>query len=169
MKFSFERAKAEGSTNKAKKAVFDNISRIDTPDAHTVILVLNNADGNFLFRMGENTAVILDPKSAATTATKPVGTGPFKFDDWKKGSSITLVKNDGYRDAAAVKMKKVTFRFINDPARERSFRQRRRAAEHVERRTSEVPEARQIRARFAAEGARPVLDLIKGRRARGTR
>lgn len=116
VKFSFERAKAEGSTNKAKKAVFDNISRIDTPDPHTVILVLNNADGNFLFRMGENTAVILDPKSAATTATKPVGTGPFRFEDWKKGSSITLVKNAEYRGAAAVKMKKVTFRFINDPA-----------------------------------------------------
>ena len=116
VKFSFERAKAEGSTNKAKKAVFDNISRIDTPDPHTVILVLNNADGNFLFRMGENTAVILDPKSAATTATKPVGTGPFRFEDWKKGASITLVKNAEYRGAAAVKMKKVTFRFINDPA-----------------------------------------------------
>jgi peptide/nickel transport system substrate-binding protein len=116
VKFSFERAKAPTSTNKAKKAVFDNISRVDTPDAHTVIVVLNQADGNFLFRMGENTAVILDPKSAATTATKPVGTGPYQLDNWAKGSAITLVKNEGYRNAAAVKMKKVTFRFINDPA-----------------------------------------------------
>jgi peptide/nickel transport system substrate-binding protein len=116
VKFSFERAKAPGSTNKAKKAVFDNISSIDTPDANTVIVVLNNADGNFLFRMGENTAVILSPKSAPTTATKPIGTGPYKFDTWAKGSSITLVKNDQYRDAAKVAMKKVTFRFINDSA-----------------------------------------------------
>jgi len=116
VKFSFERAKAPGSTNKAKKAVFDNISRIDTPDPQTVIVVLNNADGNFPFRMGENTAVILDPKSAPTTATKPTGTGPYKFDAWAKGSSITLVKNDQFRDAAKVAMKKVTFRFINDPA-----------------------------------------------------
>jgi peptide/nickel transport system substrate-binding protein len=116
VKFSFERAKAEGSTNKAKKAVFDNISRIETPDPLTVILVLNNADGNFLFRMGENTAVILDPKSAATTASKPVGTGPFRFEDWRKGASIAMVKNDAYRNAAAVKLKRVTFRFINDPA-----------------------------------------------------
>jgi peptide/nickel transport system substrate-binding protein len=94
VKFSFERAKAAGSTNKAKKAVFDNMSRIETPDPHTVILVLNQADGNFLFRMGENTAVILDPKSAPTTATKPVGTGPFKFDSWAKGSSLSLVKSE---------------------------------------------------------------------------
>jgi peptide/nickel transport system substrate-binding protein len=116
VKFSFERAKADGSTNKAKKAVFDNISRIETPDPHTVMLVLNQADGNFLFRMGENTAVILDPKTAATTATRPVGTGPFRFEDWKKGASISMVKNEAYRNAAAVKLKKVTFRFINDPA-----------------------------------------------------
>ena len=27
-----------------------------------------------------------------------------------------LVKNDGFRDAAKVKLNKVTFRFINDPA-----------------------------------------------------
>jgi peptide/nickel transport system substrate-binding protein len=81
-----------------------------------VILTLNNADGNFLFRMGENTAVILDPKSAAGTATRPVGTGPYKFDDWKKGASVSLAKWPGFRDAKAVKIERVTFRFINDPA-----------------------------------------------------
>jgi peptide/nickel transport system substrate-binding protein len=116
VKFSFERAKDDKSTNKAKKAVFDNIRRIDTPDAHTVILTLENADPNFLFRMGENTAVILDPKSAAGTATKPVGTGPFTFDDWRKGNSVTLKKWPGFRDAKGIKLERVTFRFINDPA-----------------------------------------------------
>jgi peptide/nickel transport system substrate-binding protein len=116
VKFSFERAKAEGSTNKAKKAVFDNISSIATPDAHTVILVLNNADGTLPFRLGENTAVILSPKSAATTATKPIGTGPYTFESWQKGQSVTLVKWPGYRNPGAIKISKVTFRFINDPA-----------------------------------------------------
>jgi peptide/nickel transport system substrate-binding protein len=116
VKWSFERAKAEGSTNKARKQVFDNIARIDTPDPHTVIVTLDNADGDFLFRMGENTAVILDPKSAPTTATRPVGTGPFVFTSWAKGSAVTLTRWDGFRNAAAVKLKRVTFRFINDPA-----------------------------------------------------
>lgn len=116
VKFSFERAKAEGSTNKAKKAVFDNISRIDTPDANTVILTLAQPDGTLLFRLGENTAVILDPKSAAGTATRPIGTGPFKFDQWAKGSAVTLSAWSGYRAAPEVKLRKVTFRFINDAA-----------------------------------------------------
>ena len=116
VKFSFDRARAPGSTNKAKKAVFDNISSVATPDAHTVILVLNNADALLPFRLGENTATILHPGSAANAATKPVGTGPYKLDSWAKGSAITLTKWDGYRDAAKIKVKKVIFRFINDPA-----------------------------------------------------
>ncbi len=116
VKFSFERAKAPGSTNKAKKAVFDNISSVATPDPHTVILVLDNAEAMLPFRLGENTAVILHPSTAASAATKPVGTGPFTLSAWAKGSSVTLTKWDGYRDAAKVKLKKVTFRFINDAA-----------------------------------------------------
>ena len=116
VKFSFERAKDEKSTNKAKGAVFNNISTISAPDPQTVILTLNNADGNFLFRMGENTAVILHPKSAANTATKPIGTGLYVLEDWKKGNSVTLTQWDGFRDAKSIKVKRVTFRFINDPA-----------------------------------------------------
>ena len=116
VKFSFDRARAAGSTNKAKKAVFDNVSSVVVQDAHTVILVLNNAEALLPFRLGENPAVILHPNSAATAATKPVGTGPYKLDTWNKGSAISLVKWDGFRDAAKVRIKKVTFRFINDPA-----------------------------------------------------
>jgi len=116
VKFSFDRARAPGSTNKAKKAVFDNISSVVAHDAHTVILVLDKADSTLPFRLGENTAVILHPNSAASAATKPVGTGPYKLDAWAKGSSVTLVKWDGFRDAARIRIRRATFRFINDPA-----------------------------------------------------
>jgi len=116
VKFSFDRAKAEGSTNKAKKGFWDNVSSVTAHDARTVILTLNNADAATPFRLGENTAVILHPNTAATAATKPVGTGPYKLENWSKGSAVTLVKNEAYREAAKVKLKKVTFRFINDPA-----------------------------------------------------
>ena len=116
VKFSFERAKAPDSTNKAKKTVFDNISSIATPQADVVILTLNNPDATLPFRLGEAPAVILSPKSAATTATQPVGTGPFRLDSWQKGSAITLVRWDGFRDVASIKLRRVTFRFINDNA-----------------------------------------------------
>lgn len=116
VKFSFERAKDPTSTNKAKGAVFNNITHIATPDAHTVVLVLTNPDGNFLFRMGENTAVILHPNSVANAATQPVGTGPYKLERWAKGTSVSLSKWEGFRDANAIQVKRVTFRFINDSA-----------------------------------------------------
>jgi peptide/nickel transport system substrate-binding protein len=116
VKFSFERAKAPGSTNKAKKAVFDNISSVFVKDTHTVILVLNNADALMPFRLGENTAVILHPDSAAGAAARPVGTGPFVLDTWVKGSAVTLKANPAFRDATKVRIKRATFRFINDPA-----------------------------------------------------
>jgi len=116
VKFSFERAKAPGSTNKARKALFDNIARIDTPDPHTVILVLNRPDANILFELGESTAVVLHPASAAQTASHPVGTGPYRFEQWARGKSITLAKADGYRQAARVRIGRVAFSFIHDPA-----------------------------------------------------
>lgn len=116
VKFSFERAKAPDSTNKAKKTVFENISSIATPQPDVVILTLTNPDATLPFRLGESTAVILSPQSAATTANQPVGTGPFKLDTWQKGSAITLVRWDGFRDLASIKLRRVTFRFINDNA-----------------------------------------------------
>ena len=116
VRFSFERARAPASTNKAKKAVFENISLVSVPDPYTVILVLNHADATLPFRLGEGTAVILHPGSVAAAATRPVGTGPYRVEAWAKGSSLTLARWDGFRDAAAVKLAKVVFRFINDPA-----------------------------------------------------
>jgi peptide/nickel transport system substrate-binding protein len=116
VKFSFDRARAPGSTNKAKKAVFDNISSVFVQDAHTVILVLDKAEAMLPFRLGENTAVILHPDSAAQAATNPVGTGPYMLDSWAKGNQITLKASPNHRNAAALKIKRATFRFINDPA-----------------------------------------------------
>lgn len=116
VRFTLERAKAAGSTNKAKKALFDNIAQWETPDPYTVVLLLHNADSNTLFRLGESTAAILHPASADQTATHPVGTGPYRFVDWKKGWGIRLVKSEIYRHAAQVKIDRVTFRFIHNPA-----------------------------------------------------
>ena len=87
VRFSFERAKAPGSTNKARKALFDNIVRIDTPDPRTVVLVLAHPDVNLPFRLGESSAVILHPDSAAQAATWPVGTGPYRFEQWAQAGT----------------------------------------------------------------------------------
>lgn len=115
VKFSFERAQAPNSNNKAKRTLFNNIMGIATPDVHTVVITLQYPDGNFLFRLGENTAVILHPASAAQASHYPIGTGPYRFDYWKKGHSISLRKFAGHRNASHVALEQAVFRFINDP------------------------------------------------------
>src|SRR6478735_8403667 len=114
VKFAFDRAGGEKSTNKDKRT-FANIST-QVIDDSTVVLINKEVDPDFLFLMGQATAVIVEPKSADTNATQPVGTGPFKLDNWIKGSSLALAKWDGYRNAGAIKLKRASFRFITDPA-----------------------------------------------------
>jgi peptide/nickel transport system substrate-binding protein len=115
VKFSFERAGGEKSTNK-DKAVFANMAGIATPDPATAVITLKQPNPDFLFLMGQATAVLVEPRSAATNATQPVGTGPYRLENWVKGASLTLVKWDGFRAPASIRISRTTFRFISDAA-----------------------------------------------------
>lgn len=115
VKFSFERAGSEKSTNKDKRT-FASMDSVAVVDDYTVVILNKALDPDFLFLMGQATAIIVEPKSADTNATKPVGTGPFQLDTWSKGSSVSLKKWLGFRNAVAIKLNKATFRFISDPA-----------------------------------------------------
>lgn len=114
VKFSIERAMAEDSTN-AQKALFSAIDSVTATDPGTVTITLKNPAGNFLFNMAWGDAVIVAPESADTNKANPVGTGPFKFSRWAKGSAVDLVRNDTYWGTKAA-LEKATFRFISDPA-----------------------------------------------------
>jgi peptide/nickel transport system substrate-binding protein len=114
VKFSFDRAGGEKSTNKDKRTFASLTTQV--VDEHTVVLLAKEIDPDFLFLMGQATAIIVDAKSADSNATKPVGTGPYQLDNWVKGSSVVLSKWAGYRNAGAIKLKRASFRFISDPA-----------------------------------------------------
>ena len=114
VKFAFDRAAAEKSTNKDKRT-FAALST-QVVDEYTVVLLNKEVDPDFLFLMGQATAIITEPKSADTNATKPVGTGPYVLAGWNKGASITLSQYPAHRQAAAIKLKRATFKFISDPA-----------------------------------------------------
>lgn len=115
VKFSFERAASEKSTNKDKRT-FAGMESVQARDAHTVVIKTRETDPDFLFLMGQATAVIVEPKSADGNATKPVGTGPYVLQNWSKGAAVTLVAWDGFRDPSSIGIKRATFRFIPDPA-----------------------------------------------------
>ena len=114
VKFSLERAGSEKSTNKDKRS-FSGL-KIRVIDTFTIEVVTQEIDPDFLFVMGQGTSIIVEPKSAATNTTQPVGTGPYKLGQWQKGASITLVAWPEYRDANKIRIKRATFRFIPDSA-----------------------------------------------------
>ncbi len=115
VRFSFARAVAPGSTNKARKALFDNLAGIETPDPLTVVLQLQHPDAQLLFRLGESPAVILHPASAAQAASAPVGTGPYRLaGPWRRGQPIDLVRAPSWHPPAQVRMDSARLVFITD-------------------------------------------------------
>ncbi len=113
VKFSYGRAMAPDSVN-AQKQLFEPIDSVDCPDSGTAVVKLKRPSALFLFDMGWGDAVMVAPKSAATNATNPVGTGPFKFKQWVKGDRVEIERNPDYWGAQP-KLAAVTFKFIADP------------------------------------------------------
>jgi peptide/nickel transport system substrate-binding protein len=83
-------------------------------DPLTVQVTLAQPSGSFLFNMAWGDAVIVAPESIADIANKPIGTGPFKFDEWVQGDHLTMSRYDGYWGPAPA-LESATFRFISDP------------------------------------------------------
>jgi peptide/nickel transport system substrate-binding protein len=113
VKFSLDRARAADSTN-AQKQFFESIDTIETPDPMTAVIKLRKQDGLFVYHLGWGDAIMVDPKTVDDNKNAPVGTGPFKFKAWQRGSSVDLVRNDDYWDKGVPKLATVRFRFITD-------------------------------------------------------
>ena len=100
---------------------FREVSRIDTPDNHTAIFHLDNPAPYMMrsFSAYESPMVPMhllegqDVKSASL-ANNPVGTGPFKFVEWKKGQYIRLDKNEDYWQEGLPYLDRIVGRFIPD-------------------------------------------------------
>jgi len=114
VKFTLDRARGADSTN-PQKGLFTPIAKVEVVDPATVRVTLDHPVWNFLFNIGRGEAAIVAPESIATDATRPVGTGPFKFSAWVKGDHVDLVKNPDYWGTPA-RLDKVTFKFVSDPS-----------------------------------------------------
>lgn len=113
VKFTLDRINAEDSAN-AQKALYSAISEVTVVDPQTVEVKLSEPNGNLLFNLAWGDAVIVAPESVETIKQTPIGTGAFKFDEWRQGDKITLSRYDAYwGDAPA--LASATFKFISDP------------------------------------------------------
>ena len=115
VKFTFDRAMAEESTNPST-SIFATIDAVTVIDPATVEIRLKRQDAFFLFNIANGDASIVAPESVDGLSTAPVGTGPFKLAGWTRGDRLVLGRNADYRDADAVALDRVEYRFIADPA-----------------------------------------------------
>jgi peptide/nickel transport system substrate-binding protein len=117
VKYTFERL-LEPKTAAVNRKYYQGIESIQTVDSSTVKVKLKKYDSTFLFNLARADAVIVSPKGASQLKSHPIGTGPFKFSEWRRGDSITLVKNPDYYLPGIPYLDKVIFRFIPDPSAE---------------------------------------------------
>ncbi|MBI4279626.1 MAG: hypothetical protein HY660_14335 [Armatimonadetes bacterium] len=107
-----------------KRGLGSVIKGIETPDARTVVFrlsqpypeMLNPFDG-----LGPLCSATVQKKLYAGTDlftnpynSKPIGSGPFKFVEWKKGSHVTLERNEKFYDRAPA-IKRIVLRILPDP------------------------------------------------------
>jgi peptide/nickel transport system substrate-binding protein len=100
---------------------FREVSSIDTPDDHTAIFNLDNP-APYMMRSFSAYESPIVPKhllegqdiKSAPLANNPVGTGPFKFVEWKKGQYIRLDKNEDYWQEGLPYLDRIVGRFIPD-------------------------------------------------------
>ncbi len=110
-------------THPRARALFGRCDTITAPDDKTVVLTLKEPFPAFLQSFEVSTAPIMpahiyegtdfhnNPKNAT-----PIGTGPFKFDQWEKGSFIHLVAFPDYWQKGKPYLKDIYFKVIPDAA-----------------------------------------------------
>ncbi len=100
---------------------FKEVTEIATPDEHTAIFKLANP-APYMTRALSGYESPMVPKhllegqdlQSADLANNPVGTGAFKFVEWKKGQYIRLDKNENYWQEGLPLLDKAVARFIPD-------------------------------------------------------
>ncbi len=114
VKFSFERARAPNSTN-AQRFLFSMIDEVIVVAPDHIRISVTHRTADFAFNLAWGDAVIVAVESAPKNAHHPIGTGPFRFLRWQKGTSIFLAKNQNYWGEPPL-MDWVTFKVIPDSA-----------------------------------------------------
>ena len=94
------------------------IKEVKALDEFTVEFTLNRPQAPFLKNLAMSPFAISSPTAIEKDVNKyfqhPVGTGPFKFESWKRNDTITVVKNDKYWKKGLPKLDKVIFKVIED-------------------------------------------------------
>lgn len=94
---------------------FETWSRIESvtaSDDSTVVIELSERDAFLLFSLTRGEGAVLQAE-ATSLENSANGTGPFVFDEWNQGTSISLVRNDNYWGEIP-RISGVTFAYYTD-------------------------------------------------------
>ncbi len=108
-----------GKYNSLANANFKIVERIETPDPLTVIIRLKAPDPAFFPTAFIDGARILpkhiyegsDPRTNPANFA-PIGTGPFKFKEWVRGSHLTFERNPDYYEADKVYLDRIVYQVM---------------------------------------------------------
>jgi peptide/nickel transport system substrate-binding protein len=108
--------------NPRSRNAFSHIGRIDAPDAHTVVFRLTQPFNAFLLSLMASSAPMMPAHIYEGTDFranpfnfKPVGTGPFRFAEWKRGQYIHLARNEHYWKPGQPGMDAIYYRLCPSP------------------------------------------------------
>lgn len=102
---------------------FKEVTAVETPDAQTAIFKLANAAPYMMAALSGFESPMI-PKHVFgsgdirthDSANKPVGTGPFKFVEWRRGELVRLDRNPDYWRSGQPYLDRIVVRFIPDSA-----------------------------------------------------
>jgi len=114
VKFCFDRA-LNPETKHPYAKDYEAVGDIIVKDDYTVTFALKTINANFLQNIARAGAAIYPREAVDTLKSHPIGTGPFRFEEWVRGDRVVLVKNGEYHVKGLPKLDRVTFRFITDP------------------------------------------------------
>lgn len=97
-------------TGEPLSSSFSSVEKIESPDDYTVVITLKENTVGFLTAV---TAAII-PENYEDSNTKPIGTGPFQFVEYKPGQSLIIEKNEDYYIEGVPYLDKVEFRILPD-------------------------------------------------------
>lgn len=99
VKATFERL-LDPETGSPQREKFSMIKEVKVIDPTTVQMILEYPYAPLLSILASQEGSILSPKVLAedpdSLRDKPVGTGPFVFENWKSGQEISLTRNEDY-------------------------------------------------------------------------
>ncbi|MFX0538631.1 ABC transporter substrate-binding protein [Ornithinimicrobium sp. Y1847] len=99
VKFSLERVLSDDWTVslKSQLAVIDSV---EATDDHTVVLTLSEPNNALLYALTTRVGAMFDSEHVDNLAEEAIGTGPYVFTNWQRGSSISLERNEDYHGDA---------------------------------------------------------------------